>query len=647
MPPSSRHMTSQREEAPAAVPHYPLEVHALRLLELTQRTSSVMAVTEASSHGFDSEFRVVATRDPVLDAFRAFAALHDVAASGQVAVVPTHGYAEALALRAAKWHFMDAAPAGESADLVLVPWTESGGLGSDGGMLGGIGGSGIPTLVPSTSVSRSRGGSGGGDGDHPLSQQPRFAGRQHLAFVQAVLRRVGDICTVGILISDSLGGLATRSDPEVHTGGGKAPAAEGEKPAGLTRTRSSASGRLTASRRQRTSQQQPIQQQFFPPILDRSQVVLVPFVGGADDRVALRLGLQLARSQRVVLHVVRLKFDRDGGAEADESESESGDDDDEGAHDVQNEKSADADDKAGASKATDTAAATLSTESPVPKDKDQKIMKKENEGEEEENGGEEEEGKNKEEENEEREKKEKKGEDEEGKKKKKEGDEEKKKKPIYRRIAALRYTGRGGRRRRRRLSVSSKSGTHLDDAPSTMDLALLSSVRRSLPPGLGDRVHFHEVFVAMPPTPNGGRTGSGASGTAVGALADAAVAAARVYVRRKAGNAGDIIVVGRRRDGGAGAGKPGDDCRRGPGPSASASASAAAVDGTGEAGESSASAGGSDSAAASSAKGDAGGHSIRNDFQATVGVLAERLVAARLGASVLVVQAARRAFMNA
>ncbi|KAI9650322.1 hypothetical protein NHQ30_000335 [Ciborinia camelliae] len=85
----------------------PLEVHGVRMLELTDRTSSVMAEVDEYTY-----------RDPVVNAFRTFAQLNNVAVSGGVSVVPESDYAEALTTQASD-HF---------SDLVLIPWTEPGSL---------------------------------------------------------------------------------------------------------------------------------------------------------------------------------------------------------------------------------------------------------------------------------------------------------------------------------------------------------------------------------------------------------------------------------------------------------------------------------------------------------------------------------------
>jgi len=84
----------------------PLEVHGLRMLELTERTSSVMKVSEGEDYSY---------RDPVVNAFRTFAQLNNVAVSGGVSVVPEDSYAETLNTQATD----------HLSDLVLIPWTEA------------------------------------------------------------------------------------------------------------------------------------------------------------------------------------------------------------------------------------------------------------------------------------------------------------------------------------------------------------------------------------------------------------------------------------------------------------------------------------------------------------------------------------------
>lgn len=93
----------------------PLEVHGVRMLELTERTSTVMQVSEADEY---------TARDPVVNAFRTFGQLNNVAVSGNVAVVPSDSYADTLTGRASDL----------SSDLLLIPWSETGNM-SEGNSL--------------------------------------------------------------------------------------------------------------------------------------------------------------------------------------------------------------------------------------------------------------------------------------------------------------------------------------------------------------------------------------------------------------------------------------------------------------------------------------------------------------------------------
>jgi hypothetical protein len=92
---------------PDVVSPRPLEVHGLRMIEVTERTSSVMQVAEATSYTHS---------DPVINTFRTFAQLYNMSTSGSVSVVPESSYAETLAGEASN-HF---------SDLVLIPWREAG-----------------------------------------------------------------------------------------------------------------------------------------------------------------------------------------------------------------------------------------------------------------------------------------------------------------------------------------------------------------------------------------------------------------------------------------------------------------------------------------------------------------------------------------
>ena len=87
----------------------PLQMHGVRLMELTERDSSVMKVSEIEEY---------ANRDPVIKAFETFAHSQDIAVAGHVSVVPSNHFASTLVGRA-----IDV-----SSDLLLIPWSETGTL---------------------------------------------------------------------------------------------------------------------------------------------------------------------------------------------------------------------------------------------------------------------------------------------------------------------------------------------------------------------------------------------------------------------------------------------------------------------------------------------------------------------------------------
>lgn len=154
------HDLNEGQLVPGSSARRPLEVHGLRILELTERTSSVMQVTEGEEY--------YSERDPVVNAFGTFSRLNDVAVSGKVAVVPTASYAETLMKQAAD----------VASDFVLVPWSEYGSISEDTSVL---------------DVS---------------SMQDRFTGREHLDFINRVQQKT--VCNMGIFINKSFGGLSEK-----------------------------------------------------------------------------------------------------------------------------------------------------------------------------------------------------------------------------------------------------------------------------------------------------------------------------------------------------------------------------------------------------------------------------------------------------
>ncbi|KAI9653604.1 MAG: K(+)/H(+) antiporter [Alyxoria varia] len=85
----------------------PLEVHGLRLLELTERLSSVMQ---------ESEIAEWSSRDPVVNVLHTFGQLNNVAVSGEVQFVAEGAYPDVIGERAQH----------HESDFILLPWSKSG-----------------------------------------------------------------------------------------------------------------------------------------------------------------------------------------------------------------------------------------------------------------------------------------------------------------------------------------------------------------------------------------------------------------------------------------------------------------------------------------------------------------------------------------
>ncbi|KAK3998365.1 Sodium/hydrogen exchanger family-domain-containing protein [Cladorrhinum sp. PSN332] len=232
---SVKHATPEGEtqDTEIQIKKRPLEVHGLRVLELTDRTSSVMHLTEGEDF--------YSLHDPVVNAFRTFSQLHDVAVSGRVSVVPYDAYAETLMGQASD----------VSSDFALIPWGECG----------------------STSEDQS----------FPLSvnTSDRFRSITHLEFISQTFEKAVSTCNTGIFIDNGFGGITKPVDrPD------------------LARTKSAISLR---SRELATL-----------PVANKSHHIFFPFFGGADDRVALRIVLQLAKNPHVTASIVRLNWPDNG-----------------------------------------------------------------------------------------------------------------------------------------------------------------------------------------------------------------------------------------------------------------------------------------------------------------------------------------------
>lgn len=196
-----------------------LEVHGLRILELTERTSSVMQVTEEEN----------AQRDPIVSAFTTFTQLQSYAVSGSLVVVPTSSYADTFVSHASDL----------SSDLAIIPWGEYGSISED---------LSAPMEIP-------------------LSE--RFSNRAHLEFIEKSFDQA--TCNTGVFINQGLG--APRPRPR------------------LARTISNISFRSVRDR------------ETMQPVLDKTHHIYLPFFGGADDRTALRLVLQMASNPDVTVTI--------------------------------------------------------------------------------------------------------------------------------------------------------------------------------------------------------------------------------------------------------------------------------------------------------------------------------------------------------
>ncbi|KAK1755676.1 putative transporter [Echria macrotheca] len=222
----------------------PLEVHGLRIIELTERTSSVMHVTEGEE--FYSQ------RDPVVNAFRAFSQLNDLAVAGRVAVVPEDSYADTLTTQASE----------VSSDFALIPWGEYGSITED---------QSVPFAV---------------------NASERFRGPTHLAFVNETMRKARAICNAGIFVDNGFGGITKKERSE------------------LSRTTSAMSIRS-------------FRDTAALPVANKSHHIFLPFIGGVDDRVALRIVLQLAKNPNVTASIVHINWHADGGEGSHQPESSS------------------------------------------------------------------------------------------------------------------------------------------------------------------------------------------------------------------------------------------------------------------------------------------------------------------------------------
>lgn len=199
----------------------PVQIHGVRLVELTERGSTVMKVSEVDEYTLF---------DPVLNAFKVLGQLYNLAVSGEVSIAPVTAYADILVNKATD----------EASDLLLLPWSETG------------------SMVDSFTISRD------GVKDHLTSDA-------YTSFASNALEQA--TCNTAIFLNKGFSGTLK------------------QRPSALSRSMSAISLR-------RHGELQTL------PVADRSHHIFLPFFGGADGRVAIRLVLQLAENPEVTATIV-------------------------------------------------------------------------------------------------------------------------------------------------------------------------------------------------------------------------------------------------------------------------------------------------------------------------------------------------------
>lgn len=216
-------------------PNRPLEVHGVRMIELTDRDSSVMSVSDVEEFHW---------KDPIINTFRNFGRLYNLRVSGEVAIALESSFAEIITSKASN----------ENSDLLVLPWSESGSINEQQSYNG----------TPAT--------------------PRRLEDTSYVSFVAAALKSA--TTNTAVLVNRGFGGSAVAHRPTLSRQASKI---------SLPNDRGPASS----------------------PIMDKSHHIFMPYFGGADGRMALRLVLQLAENPEVTATVVF--FDRLEGSGSPES----------------------------------------------------------------------------------------------------------------------------------------------------------------------------------------------------------------------------------------------------------------------------------------------------------------------------------------
>ncbi|KAF3906562.1 hypothetical protein ABW20_dc0107935 [Dactylellina cionopaga] len=206
------------------------EVHGLRLRELGERTSAVMRVAE------ESEF---AERDPVVNTFKSFGRMNNIACATGLSIIPESSFSGVLSDRAKD----------TSSDLLIVPWSETGQIGDN-------------------------------YDQNMETKEHRFESGPYVNFMTSLLQ--DSASNVAIFINRGFGGVNRDRNDKT-----------------LTRRGSTVSAAIS---RVRTG----IEAEATLPVLDPSHHIFFPFIGGDDDRAALRFVLQLVKNNNVTATIVQI-----------------------------------------------------------------------------------------------------------------------------------------------------------------------------------------------------------------------------------------------------------------------------------------------------------------------------------------------------
>ncbi|CRG91016.1 K(+)/H(+) antiporter 1 [Talaromyces islandicus] len=201
-----------------------LHAHGIRLMELTDRISSTMQVSEIQEYSI---------WDPVVNVFRSFGQINSIPSEGRVSVVPESSYADVVADMARD----------TSSDLLLVPWSASG------------------SMSDRQSV-------------WTVEDSSTRANASYPTFVYDILNR-SSIGNVGVLVDRALK-IPNKEHPKLE--------------------RSTSSRTVPNIRTNLASL----------TTRKREQHILLIYIGGADDRFALRLVLQLAQNEDVTATIVHI-----------------------------------------------------------------------------------------------------------------------------------------------------------------------------------------------------------------------------------------------------------------------------------------------------------------------------------------------------